>query len=300
MTVFKKNITGSLGNWLERNTHVLPNAVSLCLLGLKSDSVTQSASFALKDIINECDLSAYADQIITTCQESLKSGQVAHNYEVRLISICGMCVSDLLLIDYQRSINWLQLILEPYLVKLNELAQLKQTDKVTQTQTCHILNLLSQFMSSLIQRQQTHNSEELSQCNDSYTANTSLNASISGAASAAAAASSAMNTTNNELTIVYSILVKMMPVYKVFINRNLPNDLVIIDKIFESISVVLSSSISSSSGASFFNNNETLDAVVNDLMQIFFTLNENAWRRFAYEVCRQVNSTAFLHLECCK
>ena len=59
---------GSLGNWLERNNHVLPNAVSLCLLGLKTESVTQSASFALKDIINECDLSAYADQIITTCQ----------------------------------------------------------------------------------------------------------------------------------------------------------------------------------------------------------------------------------------
>jgi hypothetical protein len=259
----------------------LPNAVSLCLLGLKSESVTQSASFALKDIINECDLSAYADQIITTCQESLKSGQVAHNYEVRLISICGMCVSDLLLIDYQRSISWLQLILEPYLAKLTDLAQLKQTDKISQTQTCHILNLLSQFMSSLIQRQQTHNSEESH--NDSY-ANTSLNASLNGASS-----SSSMNTANNELTIVYSILVKMMPVYKVFINRNLPNDLVIIDKIFESISVVLSSSISSSSAAaSFFNNNETLDLVVNDLMQIFFTLNENAWRRFAYEVCRQV------------
>jgi hypothetical protein len=216
-------------------------------------------------------------------QESLKSGQVPHNYEVRLISICGMCVSDLLLIDYQRSINWLQLILEPYLTKLGELAQLKQTDKQTQVQSCHILNLLSQFMSSLIQRQQTHNSDEsLSLQNDSYiaAANTSINGSLNNG--------NASNNANNELSIVYSILVKVMPVYKVFINRNLPNDLVIIDKIFESISVVLSSSISSTSGASFFHNNETVDQVVNDLVQIFFTLNENAWRKFAYEVCRQV------------
>ena len=193
-----------------------------------------------------------------------------------------MCVSDLLLVDYQRSINWLQLILEPYLAKLGELAQLKQTDKLSQTQSCHILNLLSQFMSSLIQRQQTHNLEDSCSQNDSSYANTSVNASLNGGSTSANA--------SNELTIVYSILVKVMPVYKVFINRNLPNDLIIIDKIFESISVVLASSISSTSGASFFHNNETVDMVVNDLVQIFFTLNENAWRRFAYEVCRQVAS----------
>lgn len=59
---------GSLGSWLERNPNVLPNAISLCLLGLKTEAVTQSASFALKDIINDCDLSSYADQIISTCQ----------------------------------------------------------------------------------------------------------------------------------------------------------------------------------------------------------------------------------------
>ena len=74
---------GSLGNWLERNTQVLPNSISLCLLGLKTPSVTQSASFALKDIIMECDLSLYADQIISTCQECLKGGVCgAQSYEV--------------------------------------------------------------------------------------------------------------------------------------------------------------------------------------------------------------------------
>ena len=60
-------IKGSLGSWLERNPHLLQNAISLSLLGLKTEQVTQSASFALKDIINDCELSAYADQIIVTC-----------------------------------------------------------------------------------------------------------------------------------------------------------------------------------------------------------------------------------------
>lgn len=62
------SILGSLGSWLERNVHILPNAINLCLLGLKTDAVTQSASFAIKDIINDCNLASYADQIITNCQ----------------------------------------------------------------------------------------------------------------------------------------------------------------------------------------------------------------------------------------
>jgi hypothetical protein len=61
-------LAGSLGNWLERNLQALPNAISLCLLGLRTEAVTQSASFALKDIVNDCDLSSYAEQIIQTCQ----------------------------------------------------------------------------------------------------------------------------------------------------------------------------------------------------------------------------------------
>jgi hypothetical protein len=61
---------GSLGSWLERNVQVLPNAISLCLLGLKTDAVTQSASFAIKDIVNDCNLARYAEEIIATCQVS--------------------------------------------------------------------------------------------------------------------------------------------------------------------------------------------------------------------------------------
>lgn len=62
---------GSLGSWLEVHQDVLPNAISLCLLGLKTEAVTQSASFALKDIINDCDLSSFGEQILSTCQVSV-------------------------------------------------------------------------------------------------------------------------------------------------------------------------------------------------------------------------------------
>lgn len=68
--MFFNNFAGSLGSWLERNVHMLPNAISLCLLGLKTESVTQSASFAIKDIINDCNLAPYANQIISSCQVS--------------------------------------------------------------------------------------------------------------------------------------------------------------------------------------------------------------------------------------
>jgi hypothetical protein len=195
-----------------------------------------------------------------------------------------MCLSDLMLVDYPRSINWMQAILEPYLVKLNDLAQLKQLDKITLNQTCHILNLLSQFMSSLIQRQQTHNNNE----NEHDTSSSSfINNSLNVSHNANTNNANNQNA-NNELTIAFSILVKLIPIYKIILNRNLPSDNVIIDKIFESISVVLSSSISSVDQAAFFNQNETVEYILNELVQVFFSLNENSWRRFAYEVCRQV------------
>lgn len=143
---------GSLGNWLERNSYALPNVISLCLLGLKTETVTQSASFALKDIINDVDLSQYADQIITTCQECLKTGSLIQNYEVRLMSIIGLSISDVLNIDLQRAVNWVGSVIQPYLTQLEELLKLQQFDKQTQALTCHILNQLSTLLSSLSNR----------------------------------------------------------------------------------------------------------------------------------------------------
>lgn len=195
---------------------MLQNAVSLSLLGLKTESVTQSASFALKDIINDCELSQFADQIIITCQECLKLNSMAHNYEVRLMSIIGLCLSDLLAVDLDRSLVWLQTIIEPYLIKLNELAHLKSVDKQAQVLTCHILNLLSQLMSSVVQRQKLHNEETVA----------------SGASTSANITSTSINNQSmliEDKIIVNSILVKLIPIYKVIINRNLPTDLVIID-----------------------------------------------------------------------
>lgn len=255
---------GSLGSWLERNPQLLQNAISLSLLGLKTESVTQSASFALKDIINDCDLSAYSDQIIMTCQECLKLGSVAQNYEVRLMSIIGLCLSDLLCIDVTRSQTWLTQILEPYIIKLNELSLLKTIDKPTQQLTCHILNLISQLLSSIVQRQKTFHEE-----------NSNLTNSLSN---------STMGM-NEEKTIVNSILIKLLPIYKQIIQRNLPTDLIIIDKLFESISVTLSSSISNSNPQA---GNENIEPYLGDLIEMFYSLNENSWRRYAFETCRQI------------
>jgi hypothetical protein len=213
---------GSLGNWLERNTQVLPNSISLCLLGLKTDSVTQSASFALKDIIMECDLSQYAVEIIRTCQECLKMGLCsAQNYEVRLMSIIGLCISDLLQVDLDGSLNLLQSIIEPYIIKLDELSNLKDViDKHQQAMTCHMLNMLTQLMSSLIQRQRSHEDESIgSSHNQSMNQNESLNKSKYEVKVAS----------NNEKKIVNSLLVKLIPIYKTIIKRNLPSDLILID-----------------------------------------------------------------------
>lgn len=204
-----------MGSWLERNPHLLQNAVSLSLLGLKTESVTQSASFALKDIINDCELSSFADQIIITCQECLKMNAVAHNYEVRLMSIIGLCLSDLLAVDLDRALVWLQTVIDPYLVKLNELAHLKQVDKQAQAMTCHVLNMLSQLMSAVLQRQKIHNEENAS------VASTSANITNTSFQNQSMVA--------EEKVIINYILVKLIPIYKIIIKRNLPTDLVIID-----------------------------------------------------------------------
>ena len=116
---------GSMGIWLENNPQLLPNVISLCLLGLKTEAVTQSASFALKDIINDCDLSKYADEVILACDQCLKSANLVNNYEVRLMSIIGLSLSDLISVDIQRVINWINKIVNPYIMKLDELAKLQ-------------------------------------------------------------------------------------------------------------------------------------------------------------------------------
>ncbi len=118
---------GSMGTWFEHNTHALPNVVSLCLLGLKTESaVAQSASFALKDIVNDCDLATYADDIINTCHECLRNGTLLqHSYDIRLMAIIGLCVADLLKHNTQKAFNWINVILTPMVVKLEELSKLQ-------------------------------------------------------------------------------------------------------------------------------------------------------------------------------
>ena len=163
-------------------------------------------------------------------KEALKRGSVAQNYENRLMSIIGMCLSDLLIVEYQKSINWLQNIVEPYIVKLTELSQIKQADKNAQQTTCHILNLLSQLMQSLIQRQQNHNSTDIMTANDSTVSSVNTSFQIG-----MPSVNASLNSSNDERAIVNSLLIKLIPIYKQIISRNLPNDLIIVDKLFESI-----------------------------------------------------------------
>jgi hypothetical protein len=115
------------GMWFERNTHALSNVISLCLLGLKAEpTVAQSASFALKDIINDCDLILYADEIIKTCNECLQSGALLqHSYDIRLMAIIGLSIADLLQHDSQKSFNWINVIITPLIFKLDELSYLQ-------------------------------------------------------------------------------------------------------------------------------------------------------------------------------
>lgn len=181
------------------------------------------------------------------------------------MSIIGLCISDLLCIDTARAQGWLNQILEPYIVKLNELSQLTSTDKQTTQLTCHILNMISQLLSSIVQRQKTFHEESSSNLTNS------LSGSILGS--------------NDEKILVNSILIKLLPTYKQIIQRNLPTDVVIIDKLFESISVTLSSSISNSNPQV---GNESMEPYLNDLIGMFYVLNENAWRRYAFETCRQI------------
>jgi type IV secretory pathway TrbF-like protein len=144
----------------------------------------------------------------------------AQNYEVRLMSIIGLCISDLLQVDLDGSLNLLQSIIEPYIIKLDELSNLKEVvDKHQQAMTCHMLNMLTQLMSSLIQRQRSHEDESIGSQNQSMNQNESLNKSKYEVKVAS----------NNEKKIVNSLLVKLVPIYKTIIKRNLASDLILID-----------------------------------------------------------------------
>lgn len=181
-----------------------------------------------------------------------------------------MSISDLLTVDQERTLAWLNEILEPQLVKLSELAQITSVDKQTQLLTCHTLNLLSQFMSSLVQRQQSSLTQTATTPPQPIVPNSSK---------------------ITEKEIVNSILSKLMPIYKQFVLRNAPTDSVIIDKLFESIAVILTSNLTTAASSDSASAVETATAecVLNNLVEMFYCLNENVWRRFAYEVCRQVD-----------
>ena len=56
---------------------------------------------------------------------------------------------------------------------------------------------------------------------------------------------------------------------------------------FESVSVSLASSMSGSNPQLV---SEDLEAMIGHLIDMFNLLNENAWRRYAFEVCRQVRT----------
>ena len=56
-------------------------------------------------------------------------------------------------------------------------------------------------------------------------------------------------------------------------------------KLFESISVTLSPSLSNVNPQL---GNESIEPYLVDIIQMFYSLNENFWRRYSYEVCRQV------------
>lgn len=182
-----------------------------------------------------------------------------------------MSISDLLTVDQERTLAWLNEILEPQLVKLNQLVAVTAAatetivvmDKQTQMATCHSLNLLSQFMSSLVQRQQ---------------------GSLTQTADTPPTPQSARNIIT-EKDIVNSILIKLMPIYKQLAGRT---DALIIDKLFESISVILASNIASTNANDLTRESPTADCILNSLVEMFYCLNESSWRRFAYEVCRQV------------
>ena len=66
-----------------------------------------------------------------------------------------------------RAQGWLDQIIEPYIIKLNELSQLKSVDKHQQVQTCHVLNLVSQLLSSIVQRQKTFHEDNTSNLTNS-------------------------------------------------------------------------------------------------------------------------------------
>ena len=169
-------------------------------------------------------------------QECLRTGQLASNYEVRLMSIVGLCLQDLFPSDMQRTVDWLNAVVDPYIQRVRELAELTppHIDKHTQALTCHLLNMFTQLISSLIPREKSFGGG----CDESSsTTQTSINVSLHSSyieqqqqqATTSGAATGALSANK---TIVNSILIKLLPIYKTILKRNLPVDQPIIDVSF--------------------------------------------------------------------
>merc|ERR1712241_847544 len=110
---------GGFAEWLAMHPDLLPHVTPIVLTALTSPEIALYATMALKDMSRDCaeGMKPYSEEIISACDNALKSGKLKHGECVRLTYPIGKMLS---LMPPPNILPRLEPILSPYLQEMQE------------------------------------------------------------------------------------------------------------------------------------------------------------------------------------
>lgn len=110
---------GAYCEWFRENPEYLPSVIALLVRGLNSTQAAQ-ATLGLKDICRECQtqMKAYAQPLLSACEQSLLGGRLKHSECVRLMFSIGKLMS---MLPEERILPSLDSMVSPCFEELQEI-----------------------------------------------------------------------------------------------------------------------------------------------------------------------------------
>ena len=87
-SIFGLTLIVGFSDWLAMHPHLLPHVTPIVTSALTNPELSLAATMALKDISRDCtdSMKPYAEQVISSIQQSVSSGSLAMGECVRLVS----------------------------------------------------------------------------------------------------------------------------------------------------------------------------------------------------------------------
>ncbi|KAK2156574.1 hypothetical protein LSH36_209g00066 [Paralvinella palmiformis] len=115
-------LIGAYAEWISSHPEMLGHVIPLMLQGVTNTDLAQPATLSLKEVLreNQDHLKPFAQPILTACKEALDKGNLKARDTVRLMACLGYVLSVL---PVDETMEYLNIILSPYIQQLQELAQ---------------------------------------------------------------------------------------------------------------------------------------------------------------------------------